>query len=132
VRLIDLSLFRIAPVRLKRRIYRDGNWLIFGRVDRGDGVTQVLEGEGLFEEIARRLKLNDGTPTLKFIHGRSTHTPYVLDDQCSVRVQSLVHLGSQARCALRAVAVLLHRPEASRHLRHHVDSGRRGPRREPW
>src|SRR5215213_214724 len=106
-RLLDLSLFRVLPVRLKRRVYREGNWLISGRVDRPDGVAQVLEGNRLFEEVAGHLTVDAGTPTLKFFHSRSTHTPYILTEACTVAKNSLVHLGSQSRCALRAVATLL-------------------------
>jgi hypothetical protein len=106
-RLLDLALFRIMPVRLKRRIYRDGNWLISGRVDRPEGVAMVLEGNQLFAEVARRLKVIAGAPTLKFFHTRSTHTPYVLTAGCTVTEPSLAHFGSQSRCALRAVATLL-------------------------
>jgi hypothetical protein len=107
--MLDLALFRVLPVRLKRRVYRDGNWLISGRVDRPDGVAQVLEGNRLLDEAARRLAVVAPTPTLKFLHSRSTHTPYVLDTACAVAENSLAHLGSQSRCALRAVAVLLNR-----------------------
>jgi hypothetical protein len=106
-RLLDLALFRIMPMRLKRRIYREGNWLISGRVDRPDGVALVLEGNQLFEEVARRLTVVEGAPTLKFLHTRSTHTPYVLTAECTVAEPSLAHLGSQSRCALYAVATLL-------------------------
>jgi hypothetical protein len=109
VRLLDLALFRVAPVRLKRRIYREGNWLISGRVDQPDGIAQVLEGNRLLEEVARRLTVDAGTPTLKFLHSKSTHTPYVLDRGCGVVDTALEHLGSQSRCALRAVATLLRR-----------------------
>jgi len=108
-RLLDLSLFRILPVRLKRRVYRDGNWLISGRVDRPDGVAQVLEGNRLFEEVAGHLTVDAGTPTLKFFHSRSTHTPYVLTESCAVAENSLGHIGSQSQCALRTVATLLKR-----------------------
>jgi hypothetical protein len=108
-RLLDLALFRVLPIRLKRRVYRDGNWLISGRVDRPDGVAQVLEGNRLLEEAARRLAVAAPAPTLKFLHSRSTHTPYVLDTACNIAESSLAHLGSQSRCALRAVAVLLER-----------------------
>jgi len=108
-RLLDLALFRVLPVRLKRRVYREGNWLISGRVDRPDGVAQVLDGNRLLEEAARRFTVVAPAPTLKFLHSRATHTPYVLDAACTVAKHSLAHLGSQSRCALRAVTVLLER-----------------------
>jgi hypothetical protein len=106
VLLLDLSLFRVAPVRLKRHIYRDGNWLISDRQSTPD---RVVLGNRLFEEVARRFTLNGRTPTMKFLHTMSTHTPYVLNDDCTVVKRSLGHVGSQARCALRAVSTLLAR-----------------------
>ena len=124
-RLLDLSLFRVAPVWLKRYIYNDGRWLFAGSV-RPAGASdseepngtfdddQVLEGIRLFEEMARRFSLNDGTPTSKFLHSFASHPPYVLDDQCVVRESTLERVTPQARCALLGVVTLLDRLKQAR------------------
>jgi hypothetical protein len=120
LRLLDLSLFRVAPVWVKRHIYNDGRWLLSGRVLRADAADpkppnetfdddQVLEGIRLFEEVARRFSLNDGTPTFKFLHSFATHPPYVLDRQCAVGESSLDSVTPQTRCALLGVVTLLNR-----------------------
>ncbi len=119
-RLLDLSLFRVAPVWLKRRIYNGGGWLSAGRVpdkarigaaevNREFEVDQVLESLRFFDEVARRLTFNGGRPTLKFFHTFASHPPYLLDDSCHVTDAGLEHVTSQARCAFLAVATLLDR-----------------------
>ena len=75
---------------------------------------QVLEGIRLFEEMARRFSLNDGTPTFKFLHSFASHPPYVLDDQCVVRESTLERVTPQARCALLSVVTLLDRLKQAR------------------
>jgi sulfatase-like protein len=117
LRLLDLSLLRVSPVWLKRRIYADGRWLFAGSgiasstIDplevRNFSGIEIQEGIRLFQEMANRLTLNDGTPTFKFVHSFTTHTPYVLDDGCEPTEISLEHVTSQARCALLAVASML-------------------------
>lgn len=110
LRLLDLSLFRVSPVWLKSRIYNGGKWLIAGRIGVSQEAGLVLDGISLFEEMAERFALNDGTPTLKFLHSLATHTPYILGDDCRTVVPtSLDRLPPQAGCALTAVAALLER-----------------------
>lgn len=121
LRLVDLSLFRVSPVWLKAKIYRRGSWLAPGPIpatrstDRADSHPSfdtygIFDGIELFRELARRFELNDGTPTLKFVHSFATHTPYVLADDCrTIAAESLDRLTSQARCALSAVVTLLDR-----------------------
>lgn len=110
LRLLDLALFRVSPVWLKERIYNGGQWLIAGRIGVSQEAGLVLDGIRLFEEMAARFALNDGPPTLKFLHSLATHTPYILADDCrSIGPTSLDRLPAQAGCALRAVATLLDR-----------------------
>ena len=110
LQLLDLSLFRASPAWLKRRIYNDGEWLTAGGMDVPYEIAQVVEGNELFEQLSVRLSVDDGAPALKFVHSLSTHTPYVLTDDCrTVAPTSLDHLLPQARCGLLAVASLLNR-----------------------
>ena len=108
--LLDLSLFRVSPVWLKRWIYNDGRWLVSGQLDLPRDIVRIFEGYELFREVARRFTLNDGTPTLKFLHTYSTHTPYVLNGDCrTVEGISLERNRPQSRCALLAVTGLFDR-----------------------
>lgn len=110
LRLLDIALFRVAPVTLKRRIYDGGHWLVSGVRDFPEEIDRIFQGHDLMRELDRRFELNDGTPTLKLLHSLSTHTPYVLHDDCrTVGESSLDRLPSQARCTLLAAAELLDR-----------------------
>ena len=114
LRLFELSLFRLAPVWVKRHVYNEGFWL-FGDHDRAaHEIAQLFEGNRLLHELARRLVVDDGRPTLKLLHSMATHTPYVMGDDCrSVRSSSIRRVTAQARCALMAVAGLLERLRAA-------------------
>ncbi len=113
LQLLDLSLFRISPTLLKRRIYNDGQWLTSGRMDVPPEIAKVMDGNRLLAEVSERLTVTDGAPTLKFLHSLSTHSPYVLSDDCHTYAsKSLDRLVPQSRCALLAVRSLLERLKA--------------------
>jgi hypothetical protein len=117
--LLDLSLLRVSPIALKRRVYDDGRWLFSDRaVEPGAGSggspqsfdeAGILDGVRFFSEMSRQFSANEATPTIKFIHSFATHTPYVLNDNCSIGGSALAHVSSQARCTLKAVSELLQR-----------------------
>ena len=110
LQLLDLSLFRGSPAWLKRYIYNDGRWLTAGRMAVPIEIASVLEGNELLEHLSKRLRVDDGPPTLKFVHSLSTHTPYVLSDDCRTQsIASVDHISSQAKCGLLAVVSLLNR-----------------------
>jgi hypothetical protein len=114
LQLLDLALFRASPAWLKRHIYNDGAWLTASRMDVPYEIGQVLEGNALLEQVSNRLSVDDGAPTLKFVHSLSTHTPYVLNDDChTYAAASLKHLVPQATCGLLAVVSLLDRLKAT-------------------
>jgi hypothetical protein len=108
LRLFDVSLFRLAPVWLKQRIYANGNWFLAGRFDMAEETSRIFEHNQLLTEMARRITVDEGPPTLKFVHSLATHTPFVLSDDCRAPLEtSWARLPPQAHCALLAVAGLL-------------------------
>lgn len=114
LRLLDLSLFRLAPVWVKARIYDDGNWFFAGRFDRSEEISRIFEHNRLLDEMGRRLTVREGPPTLKVVHSLATHTPFVLNADCrTLGPSSVEQLAPQARCALLAVARLLDALEAA-------------------
>jgi hypothetical protein len=114
LRLLELSMFRLSPVWLKQRIYDDGAWLFGEHDEAANEIAQLFEGNRLLHEVARRLVVDDGRPTLKFLHSMATHTPYVMSDDCrSVTRGSIHRVVGQSRCALLAVAALLERLKAA-------------------
>jgi hypothetical protein len=110
LRLLDVSLFRTVPFRLKPSIYRDGRWLVGSRLGRSAEAALLLDGNRMFDAIASRLTISAARPTLKFLHSLSTHTPYILNADCaSFGADGLGHAVIQGRCALEAVGRLLER-----------------------
>jgi hypothetical protein len=111
LRLLDLSLFRVSPIWLKRRLYGNGAWFAVRLLDGPYEIHRIFEGNTLLTELGRRLVVSDGPPTIKFLHLFSTHPPFVLNDEC--RAVSMEHaperFPAQARCALLAVSSLFDR-----------------------
>ena len=111
LRLLDLSLFRVSPIWLKRRIYGNGAWLAVRLVDGPFEINRIFEGNAFLTELGQRLVVSDGPPTIKFLHLFSTHPPFVLNDEC--QAVSMEHaperFPAQARCALLAVSSLFDR-----------------------
>jgi hypothetical protein len=108
LRLLDVSLFRIVPFRLKSWVYRDGRWLLGSRIGRSAEAALILDGNRMLDEITGRLTVDAPRPTLKFLHSLSTHTPYILNADCrTFGTNGLGHAVIQARCALEAVGRLL-------------------------
>jgi hypothetical protein len=113
LQLFDLALFRASPRWLKRYIYNGGEWLTAGRIGVPHEIAKVMEGNELLQHLSEQLRVDDGVPTMKFVHSLSTHTPYVLNDDCrSYSPTSIAHLVPQARCGLLAVVSLLERLKA--------------------
>ena len=115
IRLLDLSIFRVAPFVLKSWVYNGGR----GRVAvlAGTNLPQLaqlaLDSNSALEEIASRLTSGDGPPTIKFVHSLATRMPYVIRDDCrTVGAADIRKAESHARCGLQAVAALLDRLKA--------------------
>ena len=109
VRLLDLSLFRMSPIWLKRHIHDGGNWLLAEWIFVSEDVGRVIEHNAILDAIARRVTVSEGDPTLKFVHSLATHTPFVLHDDCRTvnKRNSPSSAVPQSRCALLAVARIL-------------------------
>ncbi len=120
IRLLDLSLFRVAPFALKPRIYNGGRGTV--AVLTGATLSQLaqlaLESNSALDVLSSRLTATDGPPTIKFVHSLATHMPYVIGDDCTtVGPKDLAKTRSQARCGLEAAVRLLERLKKERHLR---------------
>ena len=63
LRLLDLSLFRIAPFHYKPAVYGDGRWVMRRALGFSDDAEQVLEGSRVFDRMAQGL--DKSTMTLR-------------------------------------------------------------------
>ncbi len=110
LRLLDLSLFRVTPVWVKRHIFANGRWRAIRLAGAPFEIDRIFEGSAWLREMAHRIDVRDadGRPTIKFLHLFATHPPFVLQDDCQTvaAANSTEHVASQARCGLRAVAEL--------------------------
>ncbi len=121
LRLLDLSLFRVTPVWVKRHIFANGRWRAIRLAGAPFEIDRIFEGSAWLREMAHRIEVRDGDgdgggdgagrsgrPTIKFLHLFATHPPFVLEDDCQTvaAANSTEHAASQARCGLRAVADL--------------------------
>jgi hypothetical protein len=108
LRLLDLSLFRVAPVWVKQRIYAGGLWLaqrwIAGVPHEIAALMGALE---TVRELTQGLTVSSDVPTLKMLHLGSTHPPFVLNDDCRTFGESSPERAiPQSRCALQGLADL--------------------------
>jgi Sulfatase len=107
VRLIaDLTLFRLAPMYLKEKIYRDGRWLL---------ADTTLDGSSpwpdpVIREWVANLHVVDDRPVYKWYHFIGTHTPAKWAADCSLLpepAQDRSDYVAQASCVLSSIAALL-------------------------
>ncbi|MCY3843855.1 MAG: sulfatase-like hydrolase/transferase [Acidobacteria bacterium] len=113
--LLDLALFRHAPHGLKAGVYRDGQWrLQAGTTTRQGAAPKRAFGDAMFlQDFAERVSVGDEAPLYVFLHVFTPHTPLVTDAECTYTGRhmplNLDNYLAQARCALRAVGLLLER-----------------------
>jgi hypothetical protein len=104
--LADLTLFRLAPMYLKEKIYNDGRWLF---------ADTTLDGSSpwpdpVVREWAAQLHVVDDRPVYKWYHFIGTHTPAKWDADCSLLhepAEDRAAYVAQATCELTSIAALL-------------------------
>ncbi len=108
--LLDLALFRSAPLALKQKIYRGGSWFTRSLAVEPD----ALAGNHLLDEIGRRLEPVD-RPTLHFLHLMGSHPPALVRADCvpEAREWTRATAVDQAECVLRGVTTFLDRLRAA-------------------
>jgi hypothetical protein len=104
--LADLTLFRLAPMYLKEKIYNDGRWLF---------ADTTLDGSSpwpdpVIREWAAQLHVVADRPVYKWYHYIGTHTPAKWDADCSLLREPAAGRAdyvAQATCVLTSIAALL-------------------------
>lgn len=113
--LLDLSLFRAAPMFAKETLYNEQYWAVIPRARRltvlvGQQEDRTVEENRVLEVLAARGTLTD-RPVTKFIHLLNTHWPYVLGSDCRVGDGNLSGVRDRARvqahCGLKAFLGLM-------------------------
>ena len=99
----DLSLFRLAPLFLKERIYDNGYWLLSDiAADEGAPVPDPI-----LREWAANMRVVDDRPVYKWYHYVGTHVPPHWDASCNLKrnLEAVpANYVAQARCVLEGIA----------------------------
>lgn len=110
--LVDLGFFRSSPSFLKRAVYNNGNGVIkaFFSFD-NYSASQPGIGYVLLDQFNNNFKVDDRPPVYMFYQSLITHSPLVLDSECSVSDENMPleieYMKRQSECALKEVGRFL-------------------------
>ena len=114
--MLELSLFRHLPHRWKGWIYDGGRWKLQRRVAGANRRYHAASGRAFLEAFGDALRTGAEAPVYKLIHVGLPHLPAVFDAACGALDGPSTEIGAyrdQVRCAIRVLAELLERLEAS-------------------
>ncbi|MCI5786595.1 MAG: membrane protein insertase YidC [Helicobacter trogontum] len=115
--LISYGLFRSTTYVIRKSVYHHGLWLFNSQ---GPANIRSLKGVAEIRILAENTTANATKPTFKFIHNSITHSPYGLDNTCTINPNKAVspqdniygipagHYNSES-CAWQWVAKMLER-----------------------
>jgi hypothetical protein len=110
-KLLDLSLFRLSPHALKKKIYNDQRWLMQSLMIKKE-ITggRFFEHKAFLRSLHENISVDRTAPVYKYLHLMLSHNPMVTNEQCSYagRVLPTVreNVKIQARCGLLEVLKL--------------------------
>lgn len=110
-RLMGLSLFRAAPLALKKQVYDDGRWLFTRLVSNPRLIDHNAEGVEILDAFAEKLSTRGTQSTVKFLHLFTPHLPVVFGPGCGHSAAPIPATKEafiiQSECALRAFVGLI-------------------------
>jgi hypothetical protein len=110
-RIMDATLFRLAPLGLKEAVYNNGQWVVQSWTNDPRFAHVVVAANSFLEEVSGKISVGASRPTLKFIHSLATHPPYVYRNDCKFEGRQLevsrANFVTQVRCSLGNFALLL-------------------------
>lgn len=114
VRMVDLILFRHTPHLARKSIYRDQSWLLQSMFSTADfGQLRYFAHNHFLQTLAQKAHVADETKRFKLFHLMTTHTPFIVNRDCTYAQEALPiereHATNQSRCALNEVAKLFSR-----------------------
>lgn len=94
--LIAFSLFRLAPVQYKRKLYQDKNWETFLHSKKPTRHYLYVQERYLSDNIVMDVlphisNTNSKKKTLKILWDESTHSPFYLNAQCRFEHQEILN-----------------------------------------
>ncbi len=113
-RLLDLSLFRLAPHFAKRSVYNDQLWLVQAFMIDSDYMGFAFFRDIAFlQDLSKNMTADRSESVYKYLHLTLSHNPMVTDENCRYAggvlhtIRPTVKL--QAGCALQEMVALLER-----------------------
>ena len=112
LRMADLILFRHAPHLARKSIYRDQSWFLQSIFSNDEyGQLRYFAHNHFLETLSRNAFVKGNAKRFKFFHLMTTHTPFIVNRDCSYAQKALPiereNATNQSRCALLTVAKLL-------------------------
>lgn len=111
-KLLDLSLFRLAPHFLKKYVYNDQLWLVQTfMTDKKYMSLAFFRHIAFLDNLSANMKVTRDKPVYKYLHLTLSHNPMVTGEDCSYAGQVLVTVRPtvkfQAGCALEKMITLI-------------------------
>lgn len=106
--LADLTLFRLAPLYLKEKIYDQGYWLLSDIADEDNSPIP----DPILRDWIANMQIDDGSPVYKWYHYIGTHVPPRWDAGCDLRrgLQPVrENYIAQTHCVLNGIADFIDR-----------------------
>ena len=105
--LVDVSLFRHAPLFARGTIYNDGDWPVSSLFGSDIGPTGI---GGVLEEVIDNIALVDGAPRFKWYHSTGAHSPWLYREDCTrspTAVISQEAYRAEIHCVMREYAAFM-------------------------
>ncbi len=83
--LLDVTLFRVLPQPLKKRVYNNEKWLVQRIFAAGGSPRSLFNSVGFWDVFERQADAAAEKPTFKFLHFMLPHPPCRFDSRCNVK-----------------------------------------------
>ena len=113
-KLLDLTLFRLAPHFLKKYVYNNQHWIVQNLfTEAGYFGFFYFSHNAFLNNLTQNMSADRAAPVYKFFHLMNTHAPLVVNRDCTYAGVSLPRnrgtVTAQSRCSLEFVIALLNR-----------------------
>lgn len=108
VRLLDITLFRLVPHLMKKRVYNDQLWLLQPLFsNNGYEHLDFFAHNAFLRQLSTRMAVDRNKPVYKMFHLMLSHQPFVADEQCGYAGEphntTRYWVKVQDRCSLKRV-----------------------------
>ncbi|MFT5445591.1 MAG: hypothetical protein ACI9DC_000752 [Gammaproteobacteria bacterium] len=105
--ILDVTLAKIMPWRLKMQVYRKGNWLLSKYLE--SDVSRANRAIEFIQTFSSRISVQGVSPVYKIFHLLAPHGPWTTDENCretAAEVDSTA-VYNQTRCTVFAIVAMV-------------------------